>query len=164
MKTKRTFTPVILVHVLMLAWLPTASFGQAGVHDPTRILEFTGNECAGAAPGQCAAAEPRRYFIPRRRVKTIELACPQSRPHVVGWDTRHQEHISIDLVPAAATAASDDTQGPGGFTLLLTNHADAPGFASVVLGCAAQPTGRAVIVQHKSAVPTGRLQRGEARP
>ena len=38
MKTKRTFTPVILVHVLILAWLPMVSFGQA---PPPPIIGFT---------------------------------------------------------------------------------------------------------------------------
>ena len=34
MKTKRTFTPVILVNLLVLAWLPMASFGQAPTPPP----------------------------------------------------------------------------------------------------------------------------------
>ena len=36
MKTNRKFTPVILMHVLMLAWLPMAAFGQQ-----VPIISFT---------------------------------------------------------------------------------------------------------------------------
>ena len=32
MKTNRKFTPVILIHVLILAWLPMAAFGHHRAH------------------------------------------------------------------------------------------------------------------------------------
>ena len=131
------------------------------IYDTTRILEHEGNECAGAPKGQCAPTPPRRYTIPGGQTKGIELACPESRPHVVGWDADHHEHISLELVPPAAEAASAATADhrPGGLTLVVTNHADVPGSASVVLGCSARPVDRAIIVRHTSAVPTKRLLR-----
>ena len=38
MKTQRKFTPVILVNLLVLAWLPMAAFGQA---PQAPIISFT---------------------------------------------------------------------------------------------------------------------------
>jgi hypothetical protein len=128
-----------------------------GLWDTTRILEHLGNECVGVQ--NCLTVESPQATVDAGKSTSIAVRCPPSHPHFTGWDTEQSEHLAASLAPATGgRAVSRPTQGqrnPDAVpTVLVTNHADAPGVITVFLGCAEQAPRTTAVRRHRGAVPS----------
>jgi hypothetical protein len=138
--------------MLSLAMMVPAS--AQSIHDTTRIVGYTQNECIGQKPRDCITVSSQGTTIDVEATAKIVVSCPAQYPYVVGWDARHHEHISIAALPHRPSSSTDAGRLPQRLEFAARNNAEAPGFVRVFAGCSTKPFAGAPISSGQSAVPS----------
>lgn len=141
---------------LALAATGSASAQSGFLYDPGRTLPHGGNECLGVS--SCVAVESAATVVDPGKSATVTLWCPSTRPYVTGWDTEQSENLSVRLAPPGVKGTfgevppvPNDTGSV--VTLLVANHANAPGTVKAFIGCVELPPRISAFRQQRSAVP-----------
>ncbi len=144
-----------LVIALLFSVLPFSSAtATESLYETGRVLQHHDNECVGQKRGNCITVASPRSQVPKGRAIAITVACTRAFPRLVGWDSRHHEHIRLALLsnpPAerkgAATAARDELK------VVATNNANAPGNVTLYAGCSRKPWARTPFMSSSEGVP-----------
>ena len=152
----RWSTRIVPVIGLALAAAEPASAQNGFLYDPGRLLGHHGNECLGVP--SCVAVESATTVVDPGTSATVTVACPSTRPFLAGWDTEQSEHLSVRLAPPGVKGTHGEIppapEGGGSVvTLLVANHAKAPGTVKAFIGCVEQSPRVSAFRQHRSAVP-----------
>ena len=149
--------------VLALATaLAAPASAQPVIYDVTRIIGHTKNECIGQRAGNCITVSSPRKWVVVDSSAIIRVSCPNTYPHVVGWDARHHEHISLTALPAKPPAAAcspgdDDCLAdttPQRLSVAARNNANARGTVQILVGCSKRPYAGTPIMTSRHAVPS----------
>lgn len=126
-----------------LGMLLLASQAQAHpLYDTSRLLTQQGNACVGAK--SCKVIEDKSKRIKPGQAQQITARCPADRPWLVNWDASHHEHIGI----------RQSQRGSRAVTVVAINQADAPGRATLFIGCAKSKPGPTPQLQALNALPS----------
>lgn len=139
-----------------LAGLVSSPGGAAAtetLYNTGRILPQQDSACAGLA--DCRTVRLRPMAVEPGGSVAIPMECPADHPHLIGWDARRHEHISIRLVPSRA-----EGQLP---RLVAGNNAHEAGSVTIFIGCSRQRHRVTAMMQSASAVPTNRAAVRRAR-
>lgn len=117
------------------------------LYDTNRVLGSGVNVCRSIEPCR-AVAQPTLNVAAGERV-TTSVQCPATDPNLLGWDATHHEHISLHVLPG--------TQSASALRLIVANHADVPGSATVVLACTTARMRETSVLEMGASVPTGPL-------
>lgn len=140
----------------------TALADNAASYDTQRIVRYAKNECR-AATGPCRTIKSQPIWLKAGTSRIVSVRCPATYPHVVGWDSRQREHISLRLLPTMPG------QQPGASTaavvgrfdaiqLAIANHADSGGDATIFLGCSTKPFKGGGFAMSRGAMPSRNLR------
>jgi len=148
--------------VLALAMASAAPASAQSIYDVTRIIGHTKNECIGQRAGNCITVSSPRKWVVVDSSAIIRVSCPSTYPHVVGWDARHHEHISLTALPAkppapACTPQDDDCladTAPQRLSVAAKNNANARGTVQILVGCSKRPYAGTPIMTSRHAVPS----------
>lgn len=140
---------------LTLIVTPSAS-AQRVIHDVNRTVGFAKTECTGHNAQDCIAVRSKLTTIPVDEPVLIRLSCPQSHPHVVGWDARHHEHISLRVVSVGQMKPGSSEAKPrtGDLRVAARNDAHRPGEVRIVAGCSTQPYQGHPFMHSRRSVPS----------
>jgi hypothetical protein len=135
---------------------------QPVIYDVTRIIGHTKNECIGQRAGNCITVSSPRKWVVVDSSAIIRVSCPSTYPHVVGWDARHHEHISLTALPAkppASTCSPGDDDcladtAPQRLSVAARNNANARGTVQILVGCSKRPYAGTPIMTSRQAVPS----------
>ena len=113
--------------VLVVPADPAVATGsQRSLYKTDRIMPYTSNECIGLKKHECITIRSKHTPVGINRFERIALTCPTRFPHVVGWDAKHTEHVSLTLIsdrPAPRSHAR--SQAPiGTLEVAALNNAD----------------------------------------
>jgi hypothetical protein len=127
------------------------------IHDVTRIIGYTQNECIGHTSQNCITVKSERTRIAVDSAVKIGVTCSSKYPYVVGWDARHREHISITAL-SVGTPTQTGAVAAGGppqrLEVVAENNAHAAGFARIFVGCSKRPFAGTPIMTHRGAIPS----------
>jgi hypothetical protein len=116
------------------------------IYDTTRVLDHQGNACLGER--DCRQIASKSTAIKAGQSAGISMRCPTAHPYLQGWDARRDEHISISMAERRAVR----------LTLVATNHADTPGWTTIIIGCSSTPHHPTAFLQSVNAVPSKMLR------
>ena len=150
--------------LLALSAHPAAATGaQKSLYNTDRIMPYTSNECLGLKKHQCITIRSKHTPVGIDRFERIALTCPKRFPHVVGWDAKHTEHVSLTLISEPPVPRSQArTRTPvGTLAVSALNHADARGFAVLFVGCSSAPFNGTSFPYSRHAVPSNHVNLGQ---
>lgn len=155
-RARRWSTRIVPLIALALAATEPASAQSGFLYDPGRTLAHRGNECLGVP--SCVAVASTVTVVDPGKSATVTIACPDARPYLTGWDTEQSEHLSVRLAPPGVKGTFGEVPPvPAAarslVTLLVANHASAPGTVQAFIGCVELPPRVSAFRQHRSAVP-----------
>jgi len=140
---------VVLAGVLTLA---TAAPSAAQGYRTTSFVPSKQNDCVGV-PDCLSDVEPA-VAVPARGRTAARFACPESHPHLWGWDVGQHEHVSVKLAAVDRNSA----------TIEGTNLADVEGHFVVSLGCSTTPYAGSALLKSRHLAPTGWMGPRPRRP
>jgi hypothetical protein len=127
-----------------------------GQYDTSRVIGYQRNECLRQDKGRCVTVGSELRSVRADHPVDITVTCNSRYPHVVGWDARHNEHISLKLLTNKVTPAKSGN--PGSITILAKNEADTAGFAKIFVGCSNSSFQKTPFMRTRMAVPTKNLR------
>lgn len=152
------------VALLALPADPAAATGsQRSLYRTDRVTPYTKNECVGLKKHECITIRSRHTPVGIDRFERIALACPKGFPHVVGWDAKHTEHVSLTLISEPPVPRAHAGSRPPVDTLVVSalNNADARGFAVLFVGCSSAPFNGTSFPYSRHAVPSNHVRFGK---
>jgi len=129
---------------------------QRAIYDVTRVVGFAKTECTGHSVQNCVPVRSKLTTVRADEPSVIRLSCPQSHPHVVGWDARHHEHISSRVIGVGQARPGTSRVPPksGDLQVAVRNEARRPGEARIVAGCSTQPYQGHPFMQSRGSIPS----------
>lgn len=121
------------------------------LYNTQRVLDQAGNACLRAA--KCVSIEAKTVAVDAGKDASVSLQCPARHPYLLGWDSRHHEHITVTAAPRLT--ASD--QASKAVTFVIGNVADASGSATLYLGCSDVEVHPTAAMEQTSALPSHRF-------
>ena len=131
------------------------AFGQSSLYDTTRVLEYTGVECAGTP--SCKTVKAGRHKIDAGQSEILTFHCPTRTPYFVGWDTEQNEHIqatALRRLPPNTSSGGPGTQPDTQLVILAENVGPATGHLTMYLGCSVTATLPSGMMRQRSSVPS----------
>ena len=150
--------------VLVVPADPAVATGsQRSLYKTDRIMPYTSNECIGLKKHECITIRSKHTPVGINRFERIGLTCPTRFPHVVGWDAKHTEHVSLTLISDRPVPRSHArSQAPiGTLEVAALNNADARGFAVLFVGCSSAPFNGTSFPHSRHAVPFNHVNFGK---
>lgn len=143
-----------------------ATASNRSLYKTDRVIPYTSNECIGLKKHECITIRSKHTPVGINRFERIALTCPKRFPHVVGWDAKHTEHVSLTLISDRPVPHSHarSRSAIGTLEVAALNNADAGGFAVLFVGCSRAPFNGTSFPHSRHAVPFNHINLGKGGP